>query len=230
MSRQLGFSLLEILIAITIFMMISFAAYKILNSSTNIKNTVETEFKILNDNINAELILEKDFLQVAGGMLTVNKDSQSVFKSPSNDGYKIKFLRHGKQSTLTKDINNYLLVAYTLEKNNNLVRYFWIDKPQTQKFTRYKQVILSGVTSFELRFFDENSKWHKRWPATTVKPQNALSVDTTNNKSNNQKQLLIPKAIEIRITTEANGPSLILIPLPNCISNDDFKILERTNG
>jgi general secretion pathway protein J len=228
MSRQLGFSLIELLIALTIFMIISFASYKILNSSSRIKNTVHNEFKALNDNINVELILEKDFLQVAGGMLTTNKEYQNVFQSPSNDGYKIKILRHGRQAILKEDVNDYLLVAYSLEKNN-LVRYFWVNKLQTKNFIRYKQIILSGVTSFDVRFFDDKSKWHKKWPVVTSQPQSALS-GTTDNKSKNQQQPLTPKAVEIKIVTEDNGSSLILIPLPSCLNNDDLKILGRSRG
>jgi general secretion pathway protein J len=216
--------LIELLIAITIFMMISFAAYKILNSSSNIKNTVESEFHSLNENINAELILEKDFLQVTGAGLKTNKYYQNVFKSPSNDGYKIKFLRHGKQSILKENTNDYLLVAYSLEKNN-LIRYFWVDKPQSEKFTRYKQIILSGVTNFEVRFFDENSKWHKKWPVDTNNSKGSLLSSSTNNKTKTKQYPLIPKAIEIKIVTESNGSSLVLLPLPACLDNDDFKTL-----
>jgi general secretion pathway protein J len=226
MSRQLGFSLIEILIAITIFMLISFAAYKILNSSSNIKNTVQSEFHSLNENINAELILEKDFLQAAGGVLKTNKYYQNVFTSPSNNGYKIKFLRHGKQSILKENTNDYLLVAYSLEKNN-LIRYFWVDKPQSKKFTRYRQIILSGVTSFEVRFFDESSKWHKKWPVNANNSQGSLLSGSTSNKTKNKQHPLIPKAIEIKIVTENNGSSLILIPLPACLNNEDFKILGK---
>lgn len=81
-------------------------------------------------------------------------------------------------------------MAYQLD-GTKLLRLSWPEldaAPQTQAM---KQILLSGVTAFDLRFLDSTGQWQNQWPPLNTNAANYLAQ--------------LPRAVEIRVTLKGLG-------------------------
>ncbi|WP_039029527.1 type II secretion system minor pseudopilin GspJ [Leclercia adecarboxylata] len=156
-QNQRGFTLLEIMIALTIFAVISTLAWQILDGAMRTSNATERSATRLNQIQRAWSLLERDFFQLQA---RAPRNEPEVFRQDDNAI---------ELTTLNGVSGNVQLerVRWRFE-DHRLWRDVWptIDSPAGVKPEEVP--IVAEVKSVQWRFFSES--WQKRWSESAHQP------------------------------------------------------------
>ncbi len=201
-----GFTLLELIVAIAIFTILSLSAYQVLQGVILQDEISQKKSDRLAEIQRALLIIERDF-NTAIPLIPRDDSglSSQMFSAQPNllesDDWGVSFVRNSWQNPEARlPRSDQERLAYRL-KNNQLERmnYNYPDPiPGTEPF---RNEILTGVTAFKLRFFDNNN-WQTTWQ-----------------KSNN-----LPQGVEITLKLEDFGVIkriFVLLPLTEPLTEEE---------
>lgn len=199
-SVNKGFTLIEILIAIAIFAMLSLAAYQILQGvlrSNEISKIHDAELVKLQRSM---LIIDQDFTQIIARksrdeiidkeelrLLTAGK---GIFESTDQA---IEFTRSGWSNPMNLlPRSNLLRVRYVLV-DGNLERHYFLYPDISSGEKPYKQVLFSDVTALSFRFWNKKgkSKWKKTWHEKSRLPAGIEISFTTKKYGKIRRQFII---------------------------------------
>jgi general secretion pathway protein J len=164
LHKSKGFTLIEVIIAMSIFAIVSMLAYTGLHSVINSKTHTEASLERLQE------------LQLT--MLTLGTDLQYLSNRNGNDalgGVLLKlttqnsslivdFTRSGWRNPAKQARSTLQRVAYRMDEDN-LIRMYWpyVDRADDQQFTT--RTLMTNVESLELRFLDDKYQWRSDWPS-----------------------------------------------------------------
>jgi general secretion pathway protein J len=167
-SRQQGFTLIEVLVAIAVFASLSVAAYTVLNqvqrSNAQSMSTVED----LQQFQKAWAIIDSDFRQMALRQWRHEGESpseyllawgQGVLDSEQNG---VMFTRLGYSNPLSQLPRGEVTKVGYLIQNEKLQRVWWRYPDTSVGEPSIERTLLSGVESFELEFYNGEG-WLKEW-------------------------------------------------------------------
>ncbi|WP_413700718.1 type II secretion system minor pseudopilin GspJ [Psychromonas sp. KJ10-10] len=192
-----GFTLLEVLIAISIFALMSLASYQILQGVIRSGEISKKHNQELLKIQRAMLIIEQDFTQIIARAsrdestdsddLSVLTVGESLFES-ENEG--IEFTRLGWSNPLNLlPRSNLLRVRYRLFEGNLQRLYFLYpdivagEKPEIQ-------TLLEGIETLSFRFWS-NDGWQTTWTSTTNLPTGIEISFTSKKFSEIKRQFLV---------------------------------------
>lgn len=198
MPASKGFTLLELMMAIVLFSMVSTAAYKLLASVTHAHDVTQSVLHELDKLQRAEIIVEQDLFQIIGRPIVDETGLQPAMQLPGSDGMLMEFTRSGWQNPLQAVRSTLQRVAYALE-GGELVRYYWLTLDRTAATTPIRQVLLTGVSSVKVRLLDQHKRWLTAW---SYSPPSA-----------DQNLARLPFAVELTIVHEKLGPMVTVVPL-----------------
>ncbi len=190
-----GFTLLELLVALTVFALVSVIAYSGLHTVLQGKERTELHAAKLRQLQNAMLLLERDLLQFAVRPVRDEYgDSQPSIKSADLGDYLLEFSTGGRPNPTAMKRSNLQRVAYGV-RDRKLVRYIWpvLDRPAVIEPNALD--LLDEVREFECRYLNANRQWTQQWP-----PLGGNATD-------------LPLAVEITFETETMGSYHRLFPL-----------------
>ncbi len=181
--KNKGFTLLEVLIAISIFSVVSLAGFTIfdtvLRGDENSKKRTERQ----NELQRAFLLIERDFVQIAKRTMRINGEApKDNFIQTADDSFlsndqAIAFVRSGWTNPgLLLPRSEMQSVAYRLNDNVlerlhfNFVDAVVGEEPKVRK-------LLSDVDSVDFEFYD-GKKWQKNWSGNKLPLAIAIEVDT----------------------------------------------------
>lgn len=193
MRRFRGFTLLEILIAISIFAIIGVASSALLSSVIDRNELSEQRFEQLEKLQRAMLIIERDIYQAIARPIRVDGDiNENVMVggvTSGSDADGIGFVRsgwHNPQLMLPR--SNMQYVAYRLQ-DNKLERLYGNHVDNVIGFEPKVRLLLEDVDDFQVEFFvkqkgapDEERDWNESYQGT-----------------------VLPRAVAVIITTKAFG-------------------------
>ena len=199
--REQGFTLLELLVAMSIFALISVMAYSGLNSVMKARLILEQNMDRLSQIQKTMLFMVRDFSHVVNRSVRDEYgDSQKALSGSNlNAGLNspiIELTRTGYPNPLAMKRSNLQRVAYLIEENI-LYRQIWrvIDRaPDSQP---YRTAVCDKVKSLQFRYLDADNKMHNQWPPADSEYTNSS----------------LPKAIEFAIELEDWGTITRLLPL-----------------
>jgi general secretion pathway protein J len=188
LRRPAGFTLLELLVALAIFAIMSVIAYG------GLRTVLETRDRAA---ASADHLAE---LQLAFTM--IGRDIEQAVDRPIRDEFgdaepamegteeTLEFTRGGWRNPAGLQRSELQRVAYVLE-GEELLRRTWPVLDRTQSSAPRSTLLLAGVQEFSLRYLDRSREWQDLWP---MGPATAPGADGT-----------LPIGIEISITTERWG-------------------------
>ena len=210
--QQRGFTLLELMIAILLFSMVSAAAYKLFDSVSRAQQVTDGILDKLDTIQRAEVIIEKDLFQlVARSIRNEFGDKVEALKAPGADGYILEFTRSGWRNPLGVLRSNLQRVAYALE-NGQLIRYYWTTLDRPQDAVRIRQMVLDGVLNIKVRFMDEKKQWRSSWPPSKS-AMNPVQGGGREGTSGQNPKSIMPAAVETTIVHESFGSMINVYPL-----------------
>lgn len=217
--RQRGFTLLEVLVAITVFAVMSAGIYRVLSAMVQTQERVVSHADDLRELQRAMWIMAADLEQVV--MRDVKGDFRERLPSMASnqDDTVLQFTRQGLRNPLMLNRSDLQRVAYVLgaETENSsrsessssdkgearhLLRQVWGALDRINETSVETQVLLHGVEDIELEFLDAEGNRSDRWP-----PKKKLG------KAGHDRAL--PVALTIRLQTTRYGELVRVFQLGN---------------
>ncbi len=188
MSKLKGFTLLELLIAISIFSIMAALAYGGLQLMLDGSQRLEQSANELTAMQRAFLFMQQDIEQLTTRSIRDEFGSQEEALSGGNDD-ELLYLTRGGVNGVIRGGSDLRRVEYQLSEGS-LKRRVWsvLDRVQGSEYSLLH--LMSDVQGVELRFmgYDKSDDWHNYWP-----PESKTGVN------------MLPKAVEVTIKTKKFG-------------------------
>ena len=199
--QQIGFTLLELLVALAIFALLSVMAYAGLSTVLNTNSLLNSNMQRLTEIQRSVTLLSRDIRQ------TVNRAIRDTYGDPklpligaapldTLGTPEIELTRTGYANPLGVKRSFLQRVAYQVEEET-LYRHSWQVLDQAQDSETHKLAICYEVKTLELRYLDQEDNWHDQWPPVDPDYQGVT----------------LPKAIELSLELTDWGKVVRLLPL-----------------
>lgn len=166
-----GFTLLELLVAVAIFAVLSAMAYGGLRNVIDNSQQTEIAMQRLQQVQLAMLKISRDLTQLSQRSIRDEYGNTSNYiLTGQGDDIFIEFTRSGRRNPAEMLRSHLQRVAYKLEENT-LSRLHWPHLDRTQEVLPYESVLLEEVESAGIRFLDINNEWHEEWPPLSATGQ-----------------------------------------------------------
>jgi len=207
--KQTGFTLLELLVALSIFAIMSVMIFGGLTevlevrSATNKYTTRLTELQL------AFMHISRDIRQLSNRGVRDQFDSSLAALEASEIGqYKLELTRDGYPNPAEFNRSSLQRVAYGIE-DNKLYRYRWKVLDRAADSEPVKILLLNDVTGFNFRFLESN--------ANAITGQGTNWVTSWPSQVNGAVTNTLPIVIEVTIELEDWGRFTRLFDLPDVI-------------
>ncbi|SET68687.1 general secretion pathway protein J [Marinobacter segnicrescens] len=162
-ARQSGFTLMEVLIAVSITAVIGLGIWQVLSSVVTARDRVDevsAEFENLQKTF---LLLERDLRQVTSRPVrNIYGDYEPALTS-AGEAFLLQVTRQGWRNPLGKQRSELQRSAWEFT-GDEVRRRYWVMLDQAQEEESHDQLMLDGVTAFSMRFLDEERTWQEDWP------------------------------------------------------------------
>ena len=230
MKQVRGFTLVELMVALTITAIIMVIAYGGLRTITNNEDHSRAADKRLRQVQLAMRIMEQDFTQLEPRPV---RDGLGGVQPPLLAGPQnvppIVFTRGGWSNPLGLTRSTEQRVAYSLE-DGKLMRSWWPELDGQAQVVPAKEPLLEGVDSVKIQYMDPSSKtFQDVWPPTQL-TQTRAATTNTGGASNNQHGsgaatapqatvYPLPIAVSITITLKDMGDVTRIVEVASCDAN-----------
>ncbi len=193
-----GFTLLEILVAVSIFSIMSITALtgiKAIMDSQEITNKVSAQVKSLQSTL---FYLDRDLrYAIERNIRDEFGDSQPALKADNTGAQGLALTRIGASKPQGLKRSSLVRVRYWL-KDDTLIRSQYKSLDRAGEGESLDRNLVNQIEELEFRFLGQKNEWSTFWPP----------IDPVSN------QRALPKAIEITLTHEKMGKIMRLFPLP----------------
>ena len=194
-----GFTLLELLVALSIFSVLSVMAYGGLQTVITTKQSTQKSSERIADIQLVMMRISSDLRQaVSRNIRDVYGDPLHAMQSSNNGDETVAWTRAGYRNPARLKRSHIQRVAYNVEQQK-LFRLTWPVLDQAQDTEVIKTEILSNIESMEWRFLDSHTEWITSWPEEDAKVGSQS----------------LPKAVEITFDLQEWGKIRRLILLAN---------------
>ncbi len=186
-SPAAGFTLLELLVALSLFAVLSVIAYGGLRSVLDADRASQQQAERLARMQTLYAILSRDLRQAVDRPV---RDAFGDTLPPLMAQYdQLEFSRSGRRNPAALPRSKLQRIAYHF-RDNKLLRLSWAVLDRAQDSSANEQILLDDIDQFSLSFLDRNDRWLSSWPP-----------------SGGQRQPLppLPRAVEIGFDSEAWG-------------------------
>ncbi len=188
---QQGFTLLELLVAIVIFAIMSVMAYGGLNDMIKSSEIARQSLQRLQQLQQAIIVISRDINQIRPRSIRNNYGTRQSFLTTNADPDNlITFTRGGRLNPAGLKRSSMLRIAYRFTEHK-LIRLQWPFLDRAPGTEPRKSTLLDHLDKVSLRFMDQKGAWHEQWP-----PLN--STTTAGNVPNPKAPKLL--GIEVNLT------------------------------
>ena len=189
--HQGGFTLIEIIVAISVFAVIAAAMLVALNQVLNGAATSRRALDRLADLQRTFVVMGQDLRQTADRPArSAMGDSQPAFSVEANT---LEFTRGGSRRLRQRQGSELQRVAYRLSSDGELTRLSWPRVDRDQRSEPVRQVLLDDIDSWRLRYHS-GGQWHDDWPPRAGARENDDSLPA------------YPDAVAVRLEMAPYGP------------------------
>ena len=177
-----GFTLLELLVAISIFSILASIAYGGLTVVLNNNDHHERVSNRLSAIQSTFVFLQRDIEQAVYRSIR-NETSQKLpaLYSAPEENLLLELTRTGWQNPLEQKRSELQRISYQV-KDGNLYRGYWISLDRPYNAKKHETIMFSNFKSIQIRFLDAKNKWHLTWPPYGKDDPNdqlPLAIETT---------------------------------------------------
>lgn len=163
-TRHSGFTLLEVLVAISIFAVIGLGANQMLRTMIDTHDKTSAKIASMNNLTRVFAALERDFSHA------IPRFTRDEFGDPQpplmiyTGQYPVELTRSGWSNPINLPRSNLQRVAYEVNADGELVRLFWLVLDRAEDSEPIEQIMLSGVEDFRLRLVTREGESTEVWP------------------------------------------------------------------
>ena len=162
-----GFTLLEVLIAISVTALIGLGSWQLLNSAIRTYELGQENLQSLALLQRAQLSIERDFSQVVARPIRDEFGDYQAALRPGEDFYAVELTRAGWRNPLQDKRSELQRVAYELN-DGQLLRHHWKVLDRAQDSLPVTRRLLENVERFDVAFLNESDAWVDDWPPIEV--------------------------------------------------------------
>lgn len=197
MRGERGFTLLEMLVALTVFAVVSAMVYGGQMAVLRLKEGTERQAELLKQLQMTVTMLERDIGQhLPREVRDEFGDRQPAMVSAQFGAYRLLLTHAGWQNPLLLPRSSLQRVGYGVEEES-LVRYSWPTLDRAHGSEPDRLLLLPAVSALGFRFLDEKNEWQEQWP-----PQAAAAGAV----------VAMPRAVEVVIELREWGTLRRVIP------------------
>ncbi|MFK7731888.1 MAG: type II secretion system minor pseudopilin GspJ [Pseudomonadales bacterium] len=217
-----GFTLLEVLVAISIFSFIALGGFRLLNTTAKITDAGHIATERSKEYERAAAVITSDLRNAIDRPMpsfTQGKPEQVAFLTHRN--FMLEFSRGAYGPSAGAPRSNAVRIRYLLREVNasnsqgddkrsgfDLIRQISAMDGEQQAVAR-EQLLLQNVEIATLRFMDKSNTWHSQWP---VSSETKRSTNDVEEQKVEPDANAIPQAVELDIRTSiSSGPILVAI-------------------
>ena len=168
MSRRAtgrGFTLVEILVALAVFAVMSALAYGTLAQTLTSAEVLSTRMDRLQAIQRTVQRIEQDFMQLAPRPVRneLGDGYNPALRTDFQSGFALELTRGGWSNPIALPRGTLQRAAYRLEEDR-LVRYYWNVLDRTLSNDMVGVTLLDDVDSVVFRFMLESGEWTDQWP------------------------------------------------------------------
>lgn len=193
-GRQTGLTLLEVLIAISIFALMGVAAFRVLNGVMASQAVAEQHSRELAKFQKALRAIDRDLQQVVERPVRRGGGRQLPALMVASGDYALELTRGGWQNPLQLPRSSLQRVAYDIgphpkaterdspffgDEQRYLLRLFWTDLDRDGEQAPIVQPLLAGIEDFQVTVISDRGR-HGRWPLPaggTTPPAEAQALE-----------------------------------------------------
>jgi general secretion pathway protein J len=187
-----GFTLIEILVAVAIFGLLSVGAYTVLDAAMRSQQQTESRLNKLEQLQRAMQIIEKDFRMLSQRQVRDEfGDKVPLLRGQSEQsGQKtsIEFTRSNWRNPANLPRSNLQHVIYDFDQGK-LKRLHTIFLDQASNSTKVVRELLVDVQNFSLDYMHVDGQWHSNWGVY----------------GSDEDKITLPKAVRIKLELEPFG-------------------------
>lgn len=163
-SLQRGFTLLELLVALSIFSILSVMAYGGLQSVITTKNSTQQAADRIAEIQLVMMRISNDLRQTVSRKIRDEYgDFLYAMQSSKNGDETMAWTRAGYRNPAHLKRSHMQRVAYKLEQQK-LIRVTWPVLDRAQDTEALESEVLSNIESIEWRFLNNENEWVSAWP------------------------------------------------------------------
>jgi general secretion pathway protein J len=197
-----GFTLIELIVVLVIFSVVSIMAYGGLNAVLTARTRVLQSLDRTTALQRAYVRLRNDLQQLRGRAARDGYGEPQGALAVLPDGA-VEFTRSGWRNPLDQPRSTLERVAYRLDDERRLVRASWRTVDRAQDATPSEVVVLEQVVDIRWRFL-QGGEWRDTWPsAAGAGATGAATLDD------------VPRAVEVVLTLEDLGEVRLLFSATN---------------
>lgn len=194
-----GFSLIEVLVAMTVMAVIGVSALSLFNTAGSATGKIKHEGKRLNNLQRAFMFISNDIQQIANR--SVRDEFGDIKPSLSSDLQSsipnFSLVRLGRRNPAELPRSNLEQVVYSLE-DKILYRTSFMHADGMSDTAGLKRKLLEKIESMEISFLD-GEEWRDEWPSLVT---NQSNTNLPNNLANNASPSSSMLPIAIKLTLE----------------------------
>lgn len=196
---QRGFTLLELLVAIALFALVSVMAYRGLDSILVASERIELQATRLTELQKGMSFLLRDMEQVVARPVRDRfGDRQAALRSDDVGDLRLQFTRGGVPNPVGLTRSQLQRIGYALE-DDELIRLSWPQLDGADELEARRRILIEQVEELQFRFMNRDRDWVDEWPPGGVGGEPALAD--------------LPLAVEITLVLSDWGTLLRIFPL-----------------
>lgn len=167
MGRQRGFTLLEVMVALGIFALLSTACYQLLNSLSVSRVALQGATDQRQALSKALLVIEQDMRHLIPRSVRFGGSNERLGALTNTGEGVLEFSRGGfpEANSLFRDSPRRVCYRLELDENGPVfyrVVYGVLDR--VEESPHYRQALLADVAEVGFRFMDKDGRWLSEWP------------------------------------------------------------------
>lgn len=164
MKFKKGFTLLELLVALSIFSILSVMAYAGLQTVITTKTTMQQSAERIADVQLVMMRISNDLRQAVSRKIRDEYgDFSPAMQSKKNGDETMTWTRAGYRNPAQLTRSNIQRVAYKLEQEK-LIRITWPVLDRAQDTEAMESEVISNIESIEWRYLNNGNEWLSSWP------------------------------------------------------------------